>query len=157
MQDQKAKPCNCDPFSRCVKEVHGSESALLFTHNALSKACLWQWRKPPCRLSGFLPVATLSPPLKSEEEVRERKNLSCHHSLHQCPASTPLLPSTQTSSSVLRNVKKRGHRDIQRGIKEDKRGKEGKDDLLRLSFPSAHCIVVFSGGEDHCSERAYSI
>lgn len=148
-QKQKSTPCKCDPFYVCVNELHGSESAFSFTFIPLSKPCLWQWRNPLPSLR-FLPVATVSPPLKSVEEVRGRKpklssqfrSVSCLH-----PRCLPL-PSAQTSSNVLRNFKKQGHGNIQREIKEDKQERKERKTLflLDLFLPAPVAVCDSAGG-----------
>lgn len=76
----------------------------------------------------FLFVTTLSPPLKSVEEVRGRKpqlssqfrSVSCLH-----PRCLPL-PSTQTSSSILCNFKNKVTQISTEESKKERKGKERK-------------------------------
>lgn len=135
-QKQKSTPCKRDPFYGCVNELHGSESAFSFTFIPLGKPCLWQWRNPLPSLR-FLSVATVSPPLKSVEEVRGRKpklssqfrSVSCLH-----PRCLPL-PSTQTSSNVLRNFKNKVTEiSREKSKKINRKGRKGRPSSSSISF-----------------------
>lgn len=147
-QKQKSTPCKRDPFYGCVNELHGSESAFSFTFIPLGKPCLWQWRNPLPSLR-FLSVATVSPPLKSVEEVRGRKpklssqfrSVSCLH-----PRCLPL-PSTQTSSNVLRNFKNKVTEiSREKSKKINRKRKERKTLFLLDLFLRAPVAVCDSAG-----------
>lgn len=102
-----------------------AQIALSCTHIALTKSCFGN-DEIPRRLWGFFFVTTLSPPLKSVDEVRARKpqlssqfrSVSCFH-----PRHLPL-PSTQTSRSILCNFKNKVTKISSEESKMERKGKE---------------------------------
>lgn len=89
------------------------QSARSSTHMPLTKPCLWQWWNPSPSLR-FLSVATLSPPLKSVEEVRGRKlQLSSQFTSVSCLrppfCSPPKPPAAYYATSNSGSQKRKGN------------------------------------------------